>query len=216
MAVANWWRRLWQPAGWILVIAALLLPALLTAAPAPTPESGPAGPSLRGQLLIASPEIGDPRFQRSVILMVRHDANGALGIMINRPFDERTLASLLTAIGKPDDTVEGSIRIFAGGPVELGAGFILHSRDYRHADSIEIDGRLAMTSNPEVLRDIGHRKGPAKALFAIGYSGWGPGQLESELARRDWFTTPADTNLVFDDDRAQLWEHVMSRRTRDL
>src|SRR5260370_991921 len=78
-----------------------------------TREAEPAGASLRGQLLIASPEIGDPRFQRSVILMVRHDADGALGIMINRPFDERTVASLLAAIGKPDDTVEGSIKIFA-------------------------------------------------------------------------------------------------------
>lgn len=193
-----------------------MLPTLLVAAPAPSPEGAPSGPSLRGQLLIASPEIGDPRFQHSVILMVRHDANGALGIMINRPVEERTVASLLAAIGMPDDSVEGTVRIFAGGPVELGAGFILHSRDYRHADTIEIDGRLAMTANPEVLRDIGHRKGPAKALFAVGYAGWGPGQLEGELARRDWFTTPADANLVFDDDRAKLWEHAMSRRTRDL
>jgi putative transcriptional regulator len=196
-------------------LAALLLPALPVAAPAPGPDHAPAA-SLRGQLLIAAPDMGDPRFRETVVLMVRHDESGAFGLVINRPFEERTIASLLTAIGRSDDTVVGSVKIFAGGPVEPGAGFVVHSGDYRRADTIAIDGKLAVTSDPEVLRDIGHGKGPAKALFAIGYAGWGPGQLEGEMARRDWFTTPADANLVFDDDRARVWDHAMARRTRDL
>ncbi len=208
--VPRWSRRL------ILSAVMAVLPALLSAAPTPLPENEPAAGSLRGQLLIAAPSMGDPRFVHAVILMVRHDRTGAFGIMVNRPVEERTLRSLLAAIGKPDDTVQGSMRVFAGGPVELGAGFIVHTADYHHADTLDIDGRFAVTSNPEVLSDIGHHKGPAKALFAIGYAGWGPGQLEGELERRDWFTAPADPKLVFDDDRERLWEHAMARRTRDL
>ena len=209
--MSRWSRRS------ILTAAALLVPVALSwAAPAAPPERDDAPNSLRGQLLIASPAIGDPRFYHAVILMVRHDKGGAFGIMINRPVEERSLTSLLAAIGKPDDTVEGKVQVYAGGPVELGAGFIVHTADYHHADTIEIDGRLAVTSNPEILRDIGHHKGPAKSLFAIGYAGWGPGQLESEMARRDWFTAPADPKLVFDVARDQVWDHAMAARTRDL
>src|SRR5579862_8331106 len=168
----------------------LLIPSLPIAASAPLPDGAPAAASLQGQLLIAAPQIGDPRFFHAVILIVRHDKSGALGIMINRPFEERTLAGLLAAIGKPDATVEGKIRVYAGGPVELGAGFFLHSTDYHQADTIAIDGRIAMSSAPDLLRDLGHHKGPAKVLFAIGYAGWAPDQLEGELARKDWFTAP--------------------------
>lgn len=200
----------------ILLVVALLAPALLVAAPAPLPDGAPDSASLQGQLLIASPQIADPRFFHAVILMVRHDHSGALGIMINRPFEERSLASLLAAIGKPDDTVEGKIQVFAGGPVEIGAGFILHSTDYHQSDTIDIDGHIAMSSNPEILRDLGHHKGPSKVLFAVGYTGWAPDQLERELARKDWFTAPADAKSVFDEDRGQLWERAVARRTRDL
>jgi putative transcriptional regulator len=181
MGVGGWWRG-WRAtaARWrvVLVVAALAAPGLPAAAPVAPSEPDQDAGSLQGQLLIATPEMGDPRFHHAVILMVRHDHSGAFGIMINRPFEVRTLASLLAAIGKPDDTVEGTLRIFAGGPVELGAGFVLHSADHRYPDTIDIDRRTAMTSSPDVLRDIGHHTGPAKALFAIGYAGWGPGQLE--------------------------------------
>ncbi len=200
----------------VLLLAALLAPAWRAAAPTPLPEGAPAEASLQGQLLIAAPTIGDPRFTHTVILMVRHDRSGALGLIINRPFEERTIASLLAAIGRQDDTVEGKLRVYQGGPVELGAGFILHSAEYRGVDTMSIDGHIAMSSDPEILRDIGHHKGPEKFLFAIGYAGWGPGQLEHELARKDWFTAPADTKFVFDEDRELLWERALARRTRDL
>jgi putative transcriptional regulator len=200
----------------ILLLTDLLAPAWLAAAPTGLPEGAPAEASLQGQLLIAAPTIGDPRFAHTVILMVRHDRSGALGLIINRPFEERTIASLLAAIGRQDDTVEGRLRVYAGGPVQLGAGFILHSADYHGADTMDIDGHIAMSSDPEILRDIGHHKGPEKFLFAIGYAGWAPGQLEQELARKDWFTAPADAKFVFDEDRELLWEHALARRTRDL
>jgi putative transcriptional regulator len=193
--------------------AAMLLAAAAWLAPAADP---PEFASLTGQLLIAAPTIGDPRFARTVILMVRHDKEGALGIVINRPVEERSIASLLEAPGEDVSGISGSLRIFAGGPVQPELGFVVHSAEYRLDETLDVDGRVAMTANRQILRDIGHNRGPVKSLFALGYAGWGPGQLEGEFARHDWFTTPEEPRLIFDDDRANLWEDAMARRTRDL
>jgi putative transcriptional regulator len=197
------------------LVAAILLPATLHAA-LPTPAEAPARSFLTGQLLIASPSMGDPRFLQTVILMVQHDRNGALGIIINRPLGDQPLARLLEALGEKDPGVAGTVRIFAGGPVQRDIGFVLHSADYHRPDTIEIDGHVAMTSSREILRDIANQRGPQKSLIAFGYAGWAPGQLEGEIAHGFWFTTPQDTNLVFDDDRDELWDHAMKRRTQDL
>jgi putative transcriptional regulator len=172
--------------------------------------------SLAGQLLIAAPTIGDPRFAHTVILMVRHDQEGAFGIVINRPVGERSIAALLEATGHDDAGVAGIVRVFAGGPVQPELGFVVHSAEYRRAETVDVDGRVAMTASRQVLLDIGHSQGPEKSIFALGYAGWGPGQLEGELARHNWFTTPEEPKLVFDDDRGNLWEDAMARRTREL
>jgi putative transcriptional regulator len=192
--------------------AALLVVALLTHAAADPPEIT----SLAGQLLIASPNIGDPRFAHTVILMVKHDKDGAFGITINRPVGEKSIASLLGASGEDVSDIEGTLRVFAGGPVQPELGFVIHSAEYRRNETIEVDERVAITGSRQILRDIGHKRGPQKSLFALGYAGWGPGQLESELARHDWFTAPEEPKLIFDDDRANLWEDAMARRTREL
>jgi putative transcriptional regulator len=196
-------------------VAAILLPATLYAA-LPTPAEAPEQQFLTGQLLIASPTMGDPRFLQTVILMVRHDRNGALGIIINRPIGDRPLARLLEALGENDPGVAGTVRIFAGGPVQPDIGFVLHSTDYHRSDTLDIDAHVAMTSSREILRDIGNQRGPNKSLIAFGYAGWAPGQLEGELAHGFWYTTPQDANLVFDDDRDDVWDHAMKRRTQDL
>ncbi|HEV8678252.1 MAG TPA: YqgE/AlgH family protein, partial [Stellaceae bacterium] len=107
-------------------------------------------------------------------------------------------------------------RVFLGGPVQPQYGFVIHSSEYRRPDTLKVDDRLAMTASKEVLRDIGQHRGPAKYLFALGYAGWGAGQLEGEIARRDWFTVPADPELVFDTDRGAVWEKAAARRTREL
>jgi len=172
------------------IAAAMLLPATLLHAAVPPPAEAPQQASLTGQLLIAAPTMGDPRFQHTVILMVRHDRNGALGIVINRPIGERPLASILEALGEKDTAVAGQVRIFAGGPVQPEIGFVVHSAEY-------------------------HR-GPSKSLIAFGYAGWAPGQLEGELAHGFWFTTPQDAKLVFDEDRDEVWDNAMKRRTQDL
>lgn len=198
----------WLPAAAIVLAAVALLGA---GAPEP-PDTA----SLAGQLLIAAPTMGDPRFSHAVILVVRHDKGGALGIVINNPVGERSIKSLLEAAGDPASGVDGTVRVFEGGPVQPELGFVVHSTDYRSAGTLAVGTKLAMTANTQILRDIGGKKGPAKSLFAFGYTGWGAGQLEAEMARRDWFTTPADAELVFDDDRAGLWDEAMARRTRDL
>ncbi len=196
-----------------IAVALLLAPVLLGTAP---PEETDTGSSLAGQILIAAPTIGDPRFYHAVILMLRQDKNGAFGIVINRPIEERSIKSLLEATGDHDPGVEGSLMVFAGGPVQPELGFVVHSADYHRPDTLAVGLEIAMTADKEILRDIGHHKGPRKSLFAFGYAGWGPGQLEGEIAHHDWFTTTGDPKLIFDDDRGNLWHEAMARRTREL
>ena len=191
--------------------ALLAVVMLIGAAPPEHTDTG----SLAGQILIAAPTIGDPRFFHAVILLLRHDKNGAFGIVINHPLEQRSIRSLLAGAGDRDARVEGSLLVFAGGPVQPELGFVVHSTDYHRPNTLAVGG-VAMTADKEILRDIGHHKGPKKSLFALGYAGWGAGQLEGEIAHRDWFTTPADPKLIFDDDRGNLWNDAMARRTREL
>jgi putative transcriptional regulator len=201
---------------WVLLLGATVLLASIHAIADDAPPVADPPP---GELLVASATIQDPRFYHSVILLLRHDRTGAFGIVINHPLGERPLAALLANTdGKDsgDSTVEGTIRVFLGGPVQPQYGFVVHSTDYRRPETLAVGDRLAMTASKDVLRDIGHHQGPAKYLFALGYAGWGAGQLEGEIARRDWFTAPAEPDLVFDADRATLWQSALARRTREL
>ena len=197
-------------------IILLLLAATLPAMAEPSVEP------VAGELLIASAAIQDPRFHHAVILLLRHDEKGAFGLVINHPLTERPIAGLLAESGgqadrdAQDSTIEGNLRVFLGGPVEPSYGFVIHSGEYRRPETLTLDSGLAMTATKDILRDIGHRRGPEKYLFALGDAGWGAGQLEGEIARHDWFTTPAEPDLVFDEERGQLWERALARRTREL
>jgi putative transcriptional regulator len=202
--------RLW------LALAALVVPATLFAAAPPNSPVTPGRQSLAGQFLIASPGMGDPRFQQTVVLMVRHNQDGAMGIVINRPLGERPLARLLEALGETGGSAAGAVTVFGGGPVERQRGFVLHSADYRGSGTLDINGHVALTASVDIFRDIAGGLGPRKSLIAFGYAGWGPGQLEGELAHNAWFTAPIDLKLVFDEDRDKVWERAMERRTRDL
>jgi putative transcriptional regulator len=218
------------PAAFLLAAGLLLGAALPGPADKPQAEPPTAPPSAdppSGELLIASAQIRDPRFYHAVILLVRHDAKGAFGIVINKPLGEQPIAALLAAAaagkgqgetkrGGADAGIEGTIRVFEGGPVQPERGFIVHSPDYRRAETTTVDHIVAVTPTIDTLRDIGHRKGPKKYFFALGYAGWGAGQLEAEMARHDWFTTPADEALIFDADRAALWRKALQLRTREL
>jgi putative transcriptional regulator len=200
---------------WIGVAALLLTAALWAAVPQNPAAPSPQG-SLAGQLLVASPSIGDPRFERSVIVMVRHDQNGALGVAINRPLGEKPLASLLQALGEPGADAKGGVRVFLGGPVQPEMGLVLHSPEYRRPETKSIGIHAAMTATKEIFRDLAAGRGPKRSLVAFGYAGWGPGQLERELALNAWFTAPADEKLIFEEDRDKVWELAMQRRTREL
>jgi len=199
----------------LLVFGGLLIAVPLLAAVPPRLELEPEYPSLVGQVLIASPAIGDPRFSRTVLLMVRHTKDGAFGITINRPLGEHSLAQLLELFGESDASAEGSVQIFAGGPVQPGVCFVVHSADYNRYSTTAVKDFASVSPCKEVLGDIAHKIGPQKALVAFGYAGWAPGQLESELARNDWATAAADADLVFDVKREGVWDAAMARRPRE-
>ena len=200
----------------MLAVCGFLVTGALLGAVPPRLEQGPEHSSLVGQVLIASPKIADPRFQRTVILIVRHSKDGAVGITINRPIGEHSLASLLAMLGENGSSVEGDVQIFAGGPVQPEAIFIIHTTDYARSETIPINGRVAVTSSSQVFHDIARNKGPGRTLIAFGYAGWGPSQLEAELARNDWFTAAADADLIFEERRERVWDSAMARRFRDL
>ena len=202
----NWLSRL------ILAFAATVAPVTFL----DTIHPAPALVSLAGQLLVASPEVRDTHFDHAVILVIRHDQGGAMGIVINVPTEERPLANLLKILGESDTNVEGKVQLFAGGPVQPEIGFVIHSTDYRAPGTIDVNGNVLMTSTSQILRDIGNGKGPKKSLIAFGYAGWAPAQLENELERRVWSTAPGDLNLVFDENREKLWDTAYARRTQDL
>lgn len=192
------------------IVIATLLGLLAVARPAEADDA------LVGQLLIASPQVTEAVFSHTVILIVQHTDQGALGIVINQPFEEKTIASLLDAFGKSDASAQGNVQVFAGGPMEPGIGFIIHTVDYHRVETQPIDSHIALTASVEVLRDMGHGKGPKKSLVAFGYAGWGPGQLEVELARHDWLTIPEDPALIFDDDRKKVWDDAMAQMGQPL
>jgi putative transcriptional regulator len=191
-----------------LIVAFLLQTALLNAALPANPDEAPAPPSLAGQLLVAAPSMGDPHFERTVILIVQHDPGGALGIVINRPIGETSIASVLQALGQKGGDISGAVRVFSGGPVQPEVGLVVHSADYRRPETVIVNDRLSMTSSLDVLVDIGAKKGPAKILVAFGYAGWGPDQLEHEIQAHGWGITEADPALVFDEDREKVWDYA--------
>ncbi|HTZ03686.1 MAG TPA: YqgE/AlgH family protein [Xanthobacteraceae bacterium] len=195
---------------WIFAAAAVALPAAVPHAALSPEEPDVGGPtSLAGQLLIATPDMGAP-FDHAVILVAQHNRDGALGIIINHPLATRPIARILQALGGDAHDVSGSLPIYFGGPVSPAAAFILHSADFRADRSLDIDGRVALSDDLAVLRDIGLGKGPAKRLLALGYAGWGPRQLDDEIARGAWVSVPETPQLVFDDDRAKLWTDAMA------
>lgn len=160
---------------------------------------------LSGQLLLAMPGIGDPRFERAVIAMCVHDERGALGIGIGRLATRIGLHTLLEQfeipVGAAPDTP-----VLLGGPVDPQRGFVLHSLDWGGQDTMEVDGRFALTNTIDILRAIAEGKGPRRWLPALGYAGWGEGQLDEEMTRHGWFTVQATEALLFDTPVEQRWQ----------
>lgn len=163
---------------------------------------------LGGKLLIAMPGLGDPRFDRSVILVCAHSPEGAMGLILNKPMPDLTFDKLLEQLSIPRGEAGRDIRVHFGGPVERGRGFVLHSTDYdggRGGGTMQIAGGYGMTATQDILGALARGDGPERALLALGYSGWGPGQIEAEILRNDWLTADAQTSLVFGPDAAGRW-----------
>lgn len=176
--------------------------------PNPVGAGASADGYLDGRLLIAMPVMGDPRFERSVIYMCAHSADGAMGIMVNRPAGSIDFPELLVQLNiiDKDDQIKlpenaESMKVMRGGPVETGRGFVLHSSDFFiEKATLPIDDGICLTATVDILKAIAKGAGPKHAILALGYAGWGPGQLENEIQGNGWLHCDADADLVFGDD----------------
>lgn len=166
---------------------------------------------LAGQVLIAMPQMQDPRFARSVVYLCAHSAEGAMGIMINRLFDGLSFPELLDQLDIPSTPQCDQIRVHFGGPVEGGRGFVLHSDDYMHDTSMLVAEGIALTATVDVLKAIALGMGPRKCLLALGYAGWSAGQLDAEILENSWLNVPADEALLFGHDLDHKWEVALHK-----
>jgi putative transcriptional regulator len=167
--------------------------------------------SLAGQLLVAMPSMSDPRFERAVIYVCAHGEDGAMGLMINKPVEQITFPEMLEQLGIDNSAVSDRIRVHFGGPVETGRGFVLHSSDYRQDSSMAVDSAIALTATVDILRDIAGGQGPRRSLLALGYAGWGPGQLDQEIQANGWLHVNPDEQLVFDTDLDEKWQRAIGK-----
>jgi len=163
-------------------------------------------PHLDGKLLIAMPSMSDHRFEKTLIYMCAHSADGAMGLIVNKPAIDLQFSDLLDQLNITPAEPFTPIEVYFGGPVEHGRGFVLHSKDYIAKDStLEVDDKFGMTATLDILEDISHGNGPDACLLALGYAGWGPGQLEDEIRANGWLTCDADADLIFSDDHTTKW-----------
>jgi putative transcriptional regulator len=161
--------------------------------------------SLVGNLLVAMPQMNDPRFERAVIYMCAHNDEGAMGLVVNKLFDQLSFPDLLDQLSIKTGPRTQQIRVHFGGPVESGRGFVLHSDDYVREGTMLVDSGFALTATTDILRAIADGEGPRSSILALGYAGWGPGQLDSEFAANGWLHVPADPELVFGNDLEHKW-----------
>lgn len=165
---------------------------------------------LSGKLLIAMPGMGDPRFEKSVVFLCAHSGDGAMGLIVNKPVEDLSFGELLEQLGIPKPEGGRDISVHFGGPVEHGRGFVLHSGDYRlDQGTLRVDERFGMTATLDILQDIARGEGPDTSILALGYSGWGPGQLEDEIAANGWLTCDAVPDLVFSVENPRKWERAL-------
>jgi len=180
--------------------------------------------SLSGQLLVAMPTIGDSRFDRTIIYICTHSDEGAMGLVVNRPADEIAFIDLLRQLKiMPEDGQVNlpekvrEIQVVHGGPIETSRGFVLHSVNSGPIlGSVEVDGEIRLSANLDILHLIAHGKGPDRVLFALGYAGWGAGQLEHEIQQNGWLLCPASNDILFDDDFETKYERALSMIGVDL
>lgn len=164
-----------------------------------------------GRFLVAMPHMQDPRFERAVIYMCGHDANGAMGIMINKSLGDLTLKGLLEYINLPIDSIKRDLPIYLGGPVDTGRGFVLHSDEFAHASTVPLSDHVALTATVDVLQSVAKGEGPKDCLLAMGYVGWGAGQLDHELHGSEWLQTESDYEILFHVPIETKWNRAIEK-----
>jgi putative transcriptional regulator len=164
----------------------------------------PATSNLTGQFLVASQQLTDPNFAKTVIYMIAYSKEGAMGVIVNRVFGTISFKNLLSALGIRT-RVEREVNVYLGGPVEIGRGLILHSPDYMGASTQQLGQSIAVSTGPDVLQALAEGKGPKQSRLMLGYTGWGAGQLDHEMARGDWLVAPADPSLIFSTKPEEIW-----------
>lgn len=166
---------------------------------------------LTGQVLIAMPAMGDPRFAQSVIFICAHTSEGAMGIVVNSPLESPSFSDLLKQLKVDPVPPARSINLCRGGPVENARGFVLHTADWTGDGSLRVDDGLALTASLDILKAIASGGGPQKGLLALGYAGWGPGQLDHEIQQNAWLSAPADLELIFDANHESKWRRALAK-----
>ncbi len=166
---------------------------------------------LTGQLLIAMPQMLDPRFEKTVIYMCAHTEDGAMGLVLNKVMENINFPDLLEQLNLEPKVAGNDIRVHFGGPVETGRGFVLHSADYVQDATMVIDESISLTATTDILRDIADGEGPSNSILALGYAGWGPGQLDTEIQANGWLSVEADDGLVFGTEPASIWQNALAK-----
>ncbi len=164
---------------------------------------------LAGHLLIAMPNMPDERFSKTVIYMCAHNAEGAMGLVVNKPLETLSFPDLLEQLDIVPSGLSEPINVHFGGPVESGRGFVLHTPDYVQEATMVVDDQIALTATVDILQAIADGIGPRQSLLALGYAGWGPGQLDSEIKANGWLHVAADPALVFGGGMDDKWEQAM-------
>jgi len=177
-----------------------------------SPDPSPAQVDLTGKILIAMPGMGDPRFAHAVVYLCAHSAEGAMGLIINKPAQDLRMRDLLDHLSIEPGPEMRDRAVHFGGPVEHGRGFVLHDDGYRSdIATLNVAKGFGMTATLDILEDLAQGRGPERAILALGYAGWGPDQLESELAENGWLTCDADAELVFGSEDNDKWEGALAR-----
>ena len=166
---------------------------------------------LSGQILVAMPSMQDPRFAQSVIYLCAHSADGAMGLVLNRPVENLSFDELLKQLSIEPVPPARRIQVQAGGPVEQVRGFVLHTADWVQEGSLRVNELMALTASIDVLREIAKGGGPRRGLLALGYAGWGPGQLDREISENAWLSVPSDESLIFGEDYAAKWRGALAK-----
>lgn len=165
---------------------------------------------LQGQLLLAMPSMADSRFERGVIFICSHSDDGAMGLVINRLMDSLTFEELLEQLDIDIEDGVPDLPIHAGGPVETGRGFVLHSTDYKQDTSLLINADFGLTATVDILKAVARGQGPRRHLLALGYAGWSPGQIEREMQANAWLSCPATEELVFNTAPDKMWTQALA------